>query len=150
MGCRNAIGPDAAPSPATPQAALRICSTSRTVRSVVLSHVFSWVSCVEPVNDVDHADTPLGHGWLTPIQPRIGAFAEHYRCEQPGDADVLERIARPVGGDPLKNLVTAGAVIEAALPACPGGVTGVVAAGSSDVLVPACLKMPMVRLPRWP
>ncbi len=40
----------------------------------------------------------------------IGAFATHYRCEQPGDAEVLERIQRPGGGDALENLVTAGAV----------------------------------------
>ncbi len=80
--------------------------------------------------------TVSGVGGRVVADALIGAFAEHYRCEQPGDADVLERIARPVGGDPLKNLVTAGAVIGAALPACPGGVTGVVAAGSGDVLVP--------------
>jgi len=80
--------------------------------------------------------TVPGVGGRVVADALIGAFAEHYRCEQPGDADVLERIAHPVGGDPLKNLVTAGAVIEAALPACPGGVTGVVAAGSGDVLVP--------------
>jgi hypothetical protein len=39
----------------------------------------------------------------------IGAFAEHYRCELPGDAELLQRIGHP-GGDPLENLVTAGAV----------------------------------------
>jgi hypothetical protein len=39
----------------------------------------------------------------------IGAFAEHYRCDLPGDAEHLQRIGRP-GGDPLENLVTAGAV----------------------------------------
>jgi hypothetical protein len=40
----------------------------------------------------------------------IGAFATNYRCEQPGDADVLERLGRPAGGDALENLVAAGAV----------------------------------------
>ncbi len=39
----------------------------------------------------------------------IGAFAEHYRCEQPGDDEVLGRIKR-YGGDALENLATAGAV----------------------------------------
>jgi hypothetical protein len=39
----------------------------------------------------------------------IGAFAAHYRCEQPGDAEVLERIGHP-GGNALENLVRAGAV----------------------------------------
>ncbi len=39
----------------------------------------------------------------------IGAFATEYRCEQPGDAEVLERIEYR-GGDALENLVAAGAV----------------------------------------
>ena len=33
----------------------------------------------------------------------IGAFASEYRCEQPGDAEVLERIGR-YRGDALENL----------------------------------------------
>jgi hypothetical protein len=39
----------------------------------------------------------------------IGGFARHHRCEQPGDAELLERIGR-VEGDALVNLVRAGAV----------------------------------------
>ena len=39
----------------------------------------------------------------------IGAFAKHYRCELPGDAELLERIGK-VQGDALVNLVRAGAV----------------------------------------
>jgi hypothetical protein len=39
----------------------------------------------------------------------IGAFARHHRCEQPGDAELLERIGQ-VEGDALVNLVRAGAV----------------------------------------
>jgi hypothetical protein len=39
----------------------------------------------------------------------IGAFATEYRCELAGDAEVLERIPH-YGGDPLENLVVAGAV----------------------------------------
>ena len=39
----------------------------------------------------------------------IGAFATEYRCELPGDAEVLERI-KGYGGDALRNLVAAGAV----------------------------------------
>lgn len=66
----------------------------------------------------------------------IGAFAEHYRCEQPGDADVLERIARPVGGDPLKNLVTAGGGDRSRPASVSWWGHSVVAAGSGDVLVP--------------
>lgn len=40
----------------------------------------------------------------------IGAFATHYRCEQPGDLEVLERIRRPDSGDPLENMVAANVV----------------------------------------
>ena len=39
----------------------------------------------------------------------IGAFAKHYRCEMPGDAELLQRIAHGQG-DALVNLVRAGAV----------------------------------------
>jgi hypothetical protein len=40
----------------------------------------------------------------------IGAFAEHYRCEEPGDAELLDRIGRQASGDALENLVAAKAV----------------------------------------
>jgi hypothetical protein len=40
----------------------------------------------------------------------VGAFARHYRCERPGDAEVLERIGREVPGNALESLVAAGAV----------------------------------------
>lgn len=39
----------------------------------------------------------------------IGAFARHYRPEQPGDAEALQRIGRPAG-NALETLVAAGAV----------------------------------------
>ncbi len=39
----------------------------------------------------------------------IGAFSTEYRCEQPGDDEVLGRIKR-YSGDALENLATAGAV----------------------------------------
>jgi hypothetical protein len=46
----------------------------------------------------------------------IGAFAHHYCCELPGDAELLQRIGREAG-DALENLVTSGAVPPAdALP----------------------------------
>jgi hypothetical protein len=38
----------------------------------------------------------------------VAAFATEYRCEQPGDAEVLERIEHR-DGDALRNLVAAGA-----------------------------------------
>jgi hypothetical protein len=40
----------------------------------------------------------------------IGAFATHYRCDQPGDSAVLERVRYPDSGDALENLVATGAV----------------------------------------
>jgi hypothetical protein len=40
----------------------------------------------------------------------IGAFARHYQCEGPGDAELLDRIGREVSGDPLEVLVAAKAV----------------------------------------
>jgi hypothetical protein len=43
------------------------------------------------------------------VDALFGAFARHYRCELPGDADLLERIGQ-VEGDPLVNLVRSGAV----------------------------------------
>jgi hypothetical protein len=46
----------------------------------------------------------------------IGAFAHHYRCEQPGDAELLRRIGSG-SGDALEDLVACGAVAPAeALP----------------------------------
>jgi hypothetical protein len=39
----------------------------------------------------------------------VGAFSTEYRCEQPGDDEVLGRIKR-YSGDALENLATAGAV----------------------------------------
>ena len=39
----------------------------------------------------------------------IGALAQEYLCEQPGDAEVLQRIGYP-GGNALENLLAAGAV----------------------------------------
>ena len=39
----------------------------------------------------------------------IGALAHHYRCELPGDAELLQRIGRETG-DALENLVASGAV----------------------------------------
>ena len=39
----------------------------------------------------------------------LGAFSTEYRCEQPGDDEVLKRIGK-YSGDALENLATAGAV----------------------------------------
>ena len=70
----------------------------------------------------------------------IGAFATEYRCELPGDAEVLERIAH-YGADPLENLVDAGAVPPGDV--LPAGLAILAAlaqlcrSGSASVLQPA-------------
>jgi hypothetical protein len=70
----------------------------------------------------------------------IGAFAHHYRCEQPGDAEVLQRIGRETG-DPLENLVACGAVPPAnVLPVglmILSALAGFCRSSSSSVLQPA-------------
>lgn len=40
----------------------------------------------------------------------LGALSRHYQCEQPGDAEILERIGRDVPGDALEHLVATGVV----------------------------------------
>jgi hypothetical protein len=55
------------------------------------------------------ADAVPGVDAQVTAEALIGAFATEYRCEQPGDAEVLGRIKR-YGGDALRNLVAAGAV----------------------------------------
>jgi hypothetical protein len=40
----------------------------------------------------------------------LGAFARHYQCEGPGDAEILDRIGRDVPGDALEHLVATGVV----------------------------------------
>ena len=50
----------------------------------------------------------------------IGAFADDYRCEQPGDAEILKRIGHR-GGNALETLVAAGAVPSADV--LPAGLT---------------------------
>jgi hypothetical protein len=70
----------------------------------------------------------------------IGAFAEHYRCELPGDPELLQRIGYP-GGNPLENLVAAGSVSPGDI--LPVGLTLLSAlarlcrSGSASVLQPA-------------
>ncbi len=38
----------------------------------------------------------------------VGALARHYRCEQPGDVEVLERIGFDVSGNALESLAGSG------------------------------------------
>ncbi len=69
----------------------------------------------DPLSEVLGVLVPVLDGAVPGLDGRvvadalIGAFAAHYRCEQPGDAEVLQRIGHP-GGNALKNLVAAGAV----------------------------------------
>jgi len=55
------------------------------------------------------AAAELAYGEAADADALIGAFAKHYRCELPGDAELLERIGK-VQGDALVNLVRADAV----------------------------------------
>lgn len=58
-------------------------------------------------------DAPPGlHGQVI-ADALVRAFSHHYRCEQPGDEQVLERLVDPGSGDPLEDLVTAGTVTAA-------------------------------------
>jgi hypothetical protein len=68
----------------------------------------------------------------------VGALAAHYRCEQPGDAEALERIGRDVPGDPLEHLVAThavppGAVLRAGLTVL-AALTRLCMSGSASVL----------------
>jgi hypothetical protein len=70
----------------------------------------------DPVSEV-HAvlarvldDAMPGLDGLVAADALIGAFAREYRCEGPGDAEVLDRIGREVSADALENLVAAKAV----------------------------------------
>jgi hypothetical protein len=69
----------------------------------------------DPLGDVLGVLVPMLDGAVPGLDGQvaadalIGAFATEYRCEQPGDAEVLERIGHR-GGDALENLVAAGAV----------------------------------------
>jgi hypothetical protein len=70
----------------------------------------------------------------------IGAFAHHYRCEQPGDAELLQRIGRETG-DALENLVASGAIPPAnVLPVglmILSALAGFCRSSSSSILQPA-------------
>ena len=70
----------------------------------------------DPVSEV-HAvlarvldDAMPGLDGLVAADALIGAFAREYRCEGPGDAELLDRIGREVSADPLENLAAAKAV----------------------------------------
>jgi len=60
---------------------------------------------------VDKAAPGLDSGMVA--DALVGALARHYRCEQLGDAEVLERIGLDVSGNALESLVAAGAVPSA-------------------------------------
>ncbi len=61
-----------------------------------------------------------GLGGQAAADALIAAFSTEYRCDQPGDADVLDRIKHR-GGNALENLVAAGAVPPADV--LPAGLT---------------------------
>jgi hypothetical protein len=63
--------------------------------------------------------TPLLDDALPELEGRViaealvRAFSHHYRCEMPGDEQVLERLASRGSGDPLEDLVVAKVVAPA-------------------------------------
>ena len=71
---------------------------------------------VDPVTEVHAVLTRVLDDVVPGLEGRavadalIGAFAQHYQCEEPGDAELLDRIGREASGDPLENLVAAKAI----------------------------------------
>ena len=70
----------------------------------------------DPLSEVLAVLSPAMDGTVPGVEGRvvadalIGAFATHYRCELPGDADVLKRIRHVDAGAGLPGLVAAGEV----------------------------------------
>jgi hypothetical protein len=70
---------------------------------------------LDPLNDVLDVLLPVlddaipGLDGQVAADALIGAFTKHYRCEMPGDAELLQRIEH-CSGDALENLVRARAV----------------------------------------
>ena len=70
----------------------------------------------DPLSEVLAVLSPAMDGTVPGVAGRvvadalIGAFATHYRCELPGDADVLKRIRHVDAGAGLPGLVAAGEV----------------------------------------
>jgi hypothetical protein len=54
-----------------------------------------------------------GLGGQVVAEALVRAYSHHYRCEMPGDEQVLERWGTPGSGDPLEDLVAAKAVAPA-------------------------------------
>jgi hypothetical protein len=76
----------------------------------------TWAAVGEdPLTEIQGVLRPVLHDALPSLDPQaaadalIGAFAKHYQCNQPGDAELLERIG-PVQGNALVNLVRVGAI----------------------------------------
>lgn len=71
---------------------------------------------LDPVSEVHPVLARVLDGSVPGLEGRavadvlIGAFARHYRCEGPGDAELLDRIGREISGNPLEELVAAKAV----------------------------------------
>lgn len=87
-----------------------------------LVDAFGAVLGEEPLDPVLRVLRPVLRGSVRGLDGSVladaltGAFATHFRCEQPGDAEVLARIGTRCG-NPLEELVSAGAVApDAVLP----------------------------------
>lgn len=73
----------------------------------------------DPLRDVLGVLTPLLGDALPDLDGQVvaealvRAFSHHYRCEMPGDDEVLERLAGPGPGNPLEDLIAARVVTPA-------------------------------------
>lgn len=73
----------------------------------------------DPLRDVLGVLTPLLGEALPDLDGQVvaealvRAFSHHYRCEMPGDDEVLERLAGPGPGNPLEDLIAARVVTPA-------------------------------------
>jgi len=64
--------------------------------------------CFEPVHDVDHADTPLGHGRLTAVQPRIDNdidTAVLRELDSPGPSPLIRNASQVIANSRPEDLL---------------------------------------------
>ena len=68
------------------------------------------LSAVLPVLRSAVAETLQGLDAVAVADALLGALSRHHQCEQPGDAEILDRIGRDVPGNALEHLVATGVV----------------------------------------
>lgn len=102
---------------------------------------------LDPLHDVLGVLTPLLDNALPELggqvvaEALVRAYSHHYRCELPGDEQVLERLATPGPGNPLEDLVVAKVVTAGDSPRV--GLTALAALGD-------CARASRRRYSGWP